>query len=58
MSDDEMPLNPFVNADFVPLAKGAYEIYQTLKSAGFNDMQAMQLTVAIVTTMMTGIPAK
>lgn len=50
----EMPPDPFAtgpNADLAPMAKSAFEMYTAFVTAGFQEDRAMQMTVAVVTTM-------
>ena len=51
----EMPPDPFLNADMLPMGKSAFEMYSSFKAAGFSEGQAMQMTVAIVTTMIQNV---
>lgn len=52
---DDMPVDPFVNADMLPMGKSAFEMYGSFKAAGFSEGQAMQMTIAIVTTMIQNV---
>ncbi len=47
----ELPPDPFLNQDFMMMAKSAREMYEAFIANRFTNMEAMQLVTAIVTTM-------
>ena len=50
---NEMPPDPFLNTDLLSMAKSAFEMYSAYVVAGFTLDQALQITISIVTTMLT-----
>lgn len=49
---EELPQDPFANAEMLPMAKTAYGMFCSFMAAGFSETQAMQITISMVNTML------
>ena len=50
---EHMPPDPFMPDDMANFGQGAYSFYASLKAAGFTEGQAIEMTKAIVVSMIT-----
>ena len=48
----EMPGDPFLNPDVMPMAQSARDIFLAGCAVGFTEDQAMQFAVGVVVTVM------
>jgi len=49
---EQMPPDPFVNTDILPMAKGAHDLFVAFCNSGFSEPQALHMTVGIVSSML------
>jgi len=54
MSDhaDELPEDPWVNQDMLPMAKSAHELFVAFMAAGFTESQAIQIVTGVITNLL------
>lgn len=48
----EMPSDPFLNPDVMPMAQSAREIFLAGVAVGFTEGQAMEFAIGVVVTVM------
>jgi hypothetical protein len=48
----ELPPDPFLDQDIMPMAKVAFNMFTAFAAAGFTEPQAIQVVVGMITGMM------
>lgn len=51
-STPEMPQDPFVDANMLPMAKIAYGMFSAFMAAGFTEVQAVHVITGIISGML------
>lgn len=50
----EMPADPWVNQDMMPMAKTAHDLFVAFQTAGFSEGQAVQIITGVVVAILMG----
>lgn len=52
--DSELPEDPWVNQDMLPLANTAHDLFVAFMAAKFTEPQAIQIVTGLVTAVLMG----
>jgi hypothetical protein len=54
----ELPPDPFLDQDIMPMAKVAFNMFTAFVASGFTEPQAIQVVVGVLTGMMNNAAKK
>ncbi len=50
------PLDPFVNADMLPMAKSAHDLFVAFMASGFTEDQAIRIVTGVISNLLMSAP--
>ena len=59
MNDErsDLPPDPWVNQDMLPVAKSMHDMFVAFMAAGFTEPQSIQVVTGVITAMLMAGPA-
>jgi len=55
---EDLPADPWVNQDMLPIAKSAHDLFVAFQAAGFTEPQAIQIITGVITSLLIGAPGQ
>jgi len=53
-NDGNLPPDPWVNQDMMPMAKTAHDLFVAFQVSGFNESHAIQIVTGVVVAVLMG----